>query len=151
MVINTKDNVFRASIDTTRIARAFEVSNTVRAVNLEYTTSLIGPTSSRRFKDNITYLPKTYYEKILDIKPAVFVYKNNEEVLEEIRGSHGLGLIAEDLEDAGLGYFVQRDMQGRPTQLMDAHELSYLLIPIVKDMKEEIAVLKTRIETLENV
>ena len=34
---------------------------------------------------------------------------------------------------------------------MDAHELSYLLIPIVKDMKEEIAVLKTRIETLENV
>jgi hypothetical protein len=150
MVINTKDNVFRASIDTTRIARAFEVSNTVRAVNLEYTTSLIGPTSSRRFKDNITYLPKTYYEKILDIKPAVFVYKNNEEVLEEIRGSHGLGLIAEDLEDAGLGYFVQRDMQGRPTQLMDAHELSYLLIPIVKDMKEEIAVLKTRIETLEN-
>lgn len=151
MVINTKDNVFRASIDTTRIARAFEVSNTVRAVNLEYTTSLIGPTSSRRFKDNITYLPKTYYEKILDIKPAVFVYKNNEEVLEEIRGSHGLGLIAEDLEDAGLGYFVQRDMQGRPTQLMDAHELSYLLIPIVKDMKEEIAVLKTRIETLENI
>jgi hypothetical protein len=150
MVINTKDNVFRASIDTTRIARAFEVSNTVRAVNLEYTTSLIGPTSSRRFKDNITYLPKTYYEKILDIKPAVFVYKNNEEVLEEIRGSHGLGLIAEDLEDAGLGYFVQRDMQGRPTQLMDAHELSYLLIPIVKDMKEEIAVLKTKIETLEN-
>jgi hypothetical protein len=151
MVINTKDNVFRASIDTTRIARAFEVTNTVRAVNLEYTTSLIGPTSSRRFKDNITYLPKTYYEKILDIKPAVFVYKNNEEVLEEIRGSHGLGLIAEDLEDAGLGYFVQRDMQGRPTQLMDAHELSYLLIPIVKDMKEEIAVLKNRIETLENV
>ena len=151
MVINTKDNVFRASIDTTRIARALEVSNTVRAVNLEYTTSLIGPTSSRRFKDNITYLPKTYYEKILDIKPAVFVYKNNEEVLEEIRGSHGLGLIAEDLEDAGLGYFVQRDMQGRPTQLMDAHELSYLLIPIVKDMKEEIAVLKTRIETLENL
>ena len=149
-VVNTKDDVFRASIDTTRIARAFEVSNTVRAVNLEYTTSLIGPTSSRRFKDNITYLPKDYYEKILDIKPAVFVYKNNEEVLEEIRGSHGLGLIAEDLEDAGLGYFVQRDMQGRPTQLMDAHELSYLLIPIVKDMKEEIAVLKTRIKTLEN-
>jgi hypothetical protein len=149
-IVNTADDVFRASIDTTRIARAFEVSNTVRAVNLEYTTSLIGPTSSRRFKDNITYLPKAYYEKILDIKPAVFVYKNNEEVLEEIRGSHGLGLIAEDLEEAGLGYFVQRDMQGRPTQLMDAHELSYLLIPIVKDMKEEIAVLKTKIETLEN-
>lgn len=149
-IVNTFDDTFRASIDTTRTARAFEVSNTVRAINLEYTTSLIGPTSSRRFKDNITYLPKTYYEKILDIKPAVFVYKDNEEVLEEIRGSHGLGLIAEDLEDAGLGYFVQRDMQGRPTQLMDAHELSYLLIPIVKDMKEEISVLKTRIETLEN-
>jgi hypothetical protein len=149
-VVNTFDDTFRASIDTTRTARAFEVSNTVRAINLEYTTSLIGPTSSRRFKDNITYLPKTYYEKILDIKPAVFVYKDNEEVLEEIRGSHGLGLIAEDLEDAGLGYFVQRDMQGRPTQLMDAHELSYLLIPIVKDMKEEISILKNRIETLES-
>lgn len=149
MVINTKDNVFRASIDTTRMARAFEVSNTVRAVNLEYTTSLIGPTSSRRFKDNITYVPKQYYERILDITPAFFVYKNDEEVLEEIRGSHGMGLIAEDLEEAGLGYFVQRDMYGRPTQLLDVHELSNLLIPIVRDMKQEIADLKNRIELLE--
>lgn len=149
MVINTKDNVFRASIDTTRMARAFEVSNTVRAVNLEYTTSLIGPTSSRRFKDNITYVPKQYYERILNITPAFFVYKNDEEVLEEIRGSHGMGLIAEDLEEAGLGYFVQRDMYGRPTQLLDVHELSNLLIPIVRDMKQEIADLKNRIELLE--
>jgi hypothetical protein len=150
-IINTASNVFRASIDTTRIQRALEVSNTARAINLEYMTSLIGPTSSRRFKENITYLPKTFYEKILDIRPASFVYKNNEDVLEEIRGSHGLGLIAEDLEDAGLGYFVQRDMQGRPTQLLDAHELSFLLIPIVKEMKQEIVELKSRIETLENV
>jgi len=150
MIINTKDNVFRASIDTTRIARAFEVSNTVRAVNLEYITSLIGPTSSRRFKDNITYMPKHYYERILDVTPAFFVYKNDEEVLEEIRGSHGMGLIAEDLEDAGLGYFVQRDMYGRPTQLLDVHELSHLLIPIVRDMKQEISDLKARIEILEN-
>jgi hypothetical protein len=149
MVINTKDNVFRASIDTTRMARAFEVSNTVRAVNLEYTTSLVGPTSSRRFKDNITYVPKQYYERILDITPAFFVYKNDEEVLEEIRGSHGMGIIAEDLEEAGLGYFVQRDMYGRPTQLLDVHELSNLLIPIVRDMKQEIADLKNRIELLE--
>jgi hypothetical protein len=150
-IINTASNVFRASIDTTRIQRALEVSNTVRAINLEYITSLIGPTSSRRFKENITYLPKTFYDKILDIRPASFVYKNNEDVLEEIRGSHGLGLIAEDLEEAGLGYFVQRDMQGRPTQLLDAHELSFLLIPIVKEMKQEIVELKSRIETLENV
>jgi hypothetical protein len=150
MVINTKDNVFRASIDTTRNQRAFEVSNTVRAINLEYITSLIGPTSSRRFKDNITYMPKHYYERILDVTPAFFVYKNNEEVLEEIRGSHGMGLIAEDLEDAGLGYFVQRDMYGRPTQLLDVHELSHLLIPIVRDMKQEISDLKARIETLES-
>ena len=150
-IINTATNVFRASIDTTRNQRALEVSNTVRAINLEYTTSLIGPTSSRRFKENITYLPKTFYDKILDIRPASFVYKNNEDVLEEIRGSHGLGLIAEDLEEAGLGYFVQRDMQGRPTQLLDAHELSFLLIPIVKEMKQEIVELKSRIETLESV
>jgi len=149
MVINTKDNVFRASIDTTRNQRAFEVSNTVRAINLEYITSLIGPTSSRRFKDNITYVPKNYYERILNLTPAFFVYKNDEAVLEEIRGSHGMGLIAEDLEEAGLGYFVQRDMYGRPTQLLDIHELSNLLIPIVRDMKQEIADLKNRIELLE--
>ena len=60
-----------------------------------------------------------------------------------------MGIIAEDLEEAGLGYFVQRDMYGRPTQLLDVHELSNLLIPIVRDMKQEIADLKNRIELLE--
>jgi len=148
-VVNTGASVFRASIDTTRTLRAFEVSNVARAITLEYITSLVGPSSSRRFKENITYAPKEYYERILDIKPAFFVYKNNDDVLEEIRGTHGLGLIAEDLEEAGLGYFVQRDMYGNPTQLMDIHELTHLLIPIVKDMKQEIGILKDRISVLE--
>jgi hypothetical protein len=84
------------------------------------------------------------------LNPAFFTYKDNEDVLPEIRGVHSFGLIAEDLEEAGLGYFVERDMEGKPKNLLNIHELPQLLIPIVKSLKEEVSSLKNRIQVLES-
>jgi len=66
-------------------------------------------------------------------------------------GMHSIGLIAEDLEEAGLSYFVERDMQGRPTNLQNMIDLPQFLIPIIRDLKAEVSDLKSRLEAVENV
>ena len=60
-----------------------------------------------------------------------------------------MGPIAEELEEAGLGFFVERNLNGQPTALRNEHKLTYLLIPLVKDMKEKIDLLESRIVELE--
>ena len=147
--INTQSNVFRFAADSSSRAYAGEVRNGLRARDLYYITSLNGPTSSRRFKENISYAPERYYERILDIKPAFFKYVDQHpDMPTELSNVHAFGIIAEDLEEAGLGYFVQRNMNGEAQQLMNSHELAWLLIPIVKELKQEVAQLKSRLDSL---
>ncbi len=151
-VVDTGTSQFRACIDTgaTQRTYALEVRNSIRAVNLYYTGSLGAPPSSLRFKENVTYAPKRYYDRVLDVMPAFYVYKTDcEEIMPEIRGVHSFGLIAEDMEAAGLGYFVQRDMQGRPSGLINIHEMHLLYIPIMKELKESLEQLTTRVSALE--
>lgn len=147
--INTQTNVFRFAADSASRAYAGEVRNGLRARDLYYITSLNGPSSSRRFKENISYAPERYYERILDIKPAFFKYvEQHPDMPTELSNVHAFGIIAEDLEEAGLGYFVQRNMNGEAQQLMNSHELAWLLIPIVKGLKQEVAQLKSRLDSL---
>ena len=149
--VNTNTNVFRFAADSSSRTYAGEVRNGFRARDIYYITSLTGPTSSRRFKENITYAPARYYERILNIKPAFFSYvQEHPDMSPELAGVHSFGIIAEDLEEAGLGYFVERNMNGEPTQLMNIHELPQLLIPIVRDIKDELVSIKSRLEALEN-
>lgn len=147
--INTNTNVFRFAADSASRAYAGEVRNGLRARDLYYITSLNGPSSSRRFKENISYAPARYYERILDIKPAFFKYvEQHPDMPIELSNVHSFGIIAEELEEAGLGYFVQRNINGEAQQLMNGHELAWLLIPIVKTLKEEVAELKSRLDSL---
>jgi hypothetical protein len=151
--VNTKSNVFRMAVDTTAVNRdyAAEIRNTLRAVNLRYTGSLVNDSSSRRFKENITYLPEAYYQRILNVKPAFYTYiDNHPETDDSLWGTHAMGPIAEDLEEAGLGFFVERNLDGKPTALRNEHKLAFLLIPMVKDMKDKIDTLEARLLGLEN-
>jgi hypothetical protein len=151
--VNTKSDVFRLAVDTTSTNRdyAAEIRNTLRAVNLRYTGALYNDSSSRRFKENINYLPQTYYERILNVKPAFYTYiDNHPETDDSLWGTHAMGPIAEDLEDAGLGFFVERNLAGKPVALRNEHKLAFLLIPMVKDMKDKIDTLETRLVQLEN-
>jgi len=149
--INTNSNVFRFAADSSARSYAAEIRNTVRATNFRYITAVVADSSSRRFKENITYLPESYYKKVLDVKPAFYTYINNHpETDPSIWGTHAMGPIAEDLEEAGLGFFVERNLEGQPTALRNEHKLAFLLIPLVKDMKDKIDLLETRIMELEN-
>ena len=111
--INTNSNVFRFAADSASRAYAAEIRNTVRATNFRYITAVVADSSSRRFKENITYLPESYYKKILDVKPAFYTYINDHpETDPAIWGTHAMGPMAEDLEEVGLGFFVERNLNG---------------------------------------
>lgn len=144
--INTADNVNRFTADSSSTTYAGEVRNALRAAPIRSIGAVVTESSSRRFKENIVPAPKRYYDRILNVDPMFYTYKtDSEEVLPELRGHHRFGMIAEDLEEAGLGYFVERDMQGRPTNLNDMMSFPLLLIPIIKELKQEIESLKESI------
>ena len=144
--INTADNVNRFAADSATRTYAGEVRNALRAAPLRTIGALVTESSSRRFKENISPTPKRYYDRILNVDPMFYTYKiDSEDVLPELRGTHRFGMIAEDLEDAGLGYFVERDIQGRPTNLNDMMSFPLLLIPIIKELKQEVQSLKDSI------
>ena len=144
--INTADDVNRFSADSATRTYAGEVRNALRAAPIRSIGAVVTESSSRRFKENIVSAPKRYYDRILNVDPMFYTYKtDSEEVLPELRGHHRFGMIAEDLEEAGLGYFVERDLQGRPTNLNDMMSFPLLLIPIIKELKQEVQSLKDSI------
>jgi len=148
--VNTNSNVFRFAADSASRAYAAEIRNTVRATSFRYIVDSVKDSSSRRFKENITYLPESYYKKILDVKPAFYTYINEHpETDPAVWGTGSMGPIVEELEEVGLGYFVQRNLNGEPTALRNEHALFYLLIPLVKDMKDKIDTLELKINELE--
>jgi hypothetical protein len=144
--IYTEDNVNRFTADSASRTYAGEVRNALRASPIRSIGAVVTESSSRRFKENIVVAPKRYYDRILNVDPMFYTYKtDSEEVLPELRGHHRFGMIAEDLEEAGLGYFVERDMHGRPTNLNDMMSFPLLLIPIIKELKQEVKSLQDSI------
>jgi hypothetical protein len=151
--VNTDTNVFRFAADSGSRSYAAEIRNDIRARDYRYIAGggLVNDTSSRRFKENITYAPKSYYDRVLDINPAFYTYKHNHPETEpEVWGQHGFGPIVEDLEDAGLGMFVQRNLSGQPTSLKNEQKIPMLLIPIVRELKEKINIMEQKILDLES-
>lgn len=150
--VNTKTKTFRFAADSSQRSYAAEIRNDVRARDYRYIAGggLVADTSSRRFKENITYAPKTYYDRVLDINPAFYTYKHNHpETDSSVWGQHGFGPIVEDLEDAGLGLFVQRNLNGEPTSLKNEQKIPMLLIPIVRELKEKVEAMEQKILELE--
>jgi hypothetical protein len=150
--VNTKTKTFRFAADSSQRSYAAEIRNDIRARDYRYIAGggLVNDTSSRRFKENITYAPKSYYDRVLDINPAFYTYKHNHpETDSSVWGQHGFGPIVEDLEDAGLGIFVQRNLNGEPTSLKNEQKIPMLLIPIVRELKEKVEAMEQKILELE--
>lgn len=149
--VNTATDVFRFAADSSARAYAAEIRNDVRARDFRYIRQAILDSSSRRFKENITYAPASYYNRVLNVNPAFYTYKlDHPEVDETIRGHHGFGPIVEDLEDIGLGLFVQRNLNGEPTSLVNPQNMVFLLIPVVRDLKNQVNELEAKILRMEN-
>ena len=87
---------------------------------------------------------------LLSLKPVTYVNINEKEKAEQVGGSakRHLGLIAEDVDAAGLKELVVYDENGKPDAL-SYDRLSVALLAVIKSAKDEIADLKSRIAALE--
>ena len=149
--VNTADNVNRITVDSADKTYAAEIRNIVRAVGFRHMGSGFVADSSRRFKENIVEMPKAYYERILNVPINFYTYKNNiADIPDAMWGTHNFGPIVEDMEDAGLGFFVERNLEGLPTSFRNEQKYAFLLIPIVRDMKLKIEQMEAKILELES-
>lgn len=119
-----------------------------RTVIVSSAGSLGTTASSRRFKENIKQY-KDLNKKLLSVSPVTFDYKSSvmEEDSQEDRFSQ-FGLIAEDVDEAGLSHLVYYDKENKPESI-NYTVLSVELLGIVKQQQEEIDSLLSRIEKLE--
>lgn len=149
--VNTADNVNRITVDSADRVYAAEIRNIVRAVGFRHMGDGFVSDSSVRYKENITEVPKHYYERILNVPINFYTYKNNnEEIPEAMWGTHSFGPIAEDIDGAGLAYFIERDLDGKITSFKNEQKYPFLLIPIVRDLKLKMEQMENRILELEN-
>jgi len=123
--------------------------------------------SALKYKLNITRLdPSELADKILDLKlskwfdkEATESYANyltarhqgedidlETETIPHLREHYGL--IAEDLEEVGLGMYIQRGQDGREIEGIYYDRLLTLLIPLVREQKEKIERLEGAVEML---
>jgi hypothetical protein len=94
--------------------------------------------SSKRYKENITPL-QDEFSKILEARPVAFTFKKSKEP--------GIGFIAEDLDELGLGNLVNYDSQGKPRSIR--YELiSLYLLEVLKDQADSIKELRAENESL---
>ena len=152
--VQTATDVNRIAVDVLNASDldyAAEIRNIVRAVGFRHMGDGFVSDSSRRYKENITEVPKHYYERILDVPINFYTYKTDtDEITHEMKGTHSFGPIAEDIDASGLGYFVQRDLSGQITSFRNEQKYPYLLIPIVRDLKLKVEQMEARILELES-
>lgn len=121
-------------------------------------------TSASKYKVNIKEFPADKYEKVLDLIPKTWYDKNAVESYAEVLATENgevdegdkpyitriPGLIAEDVEAAGLKEFVsygEADESGkREIEGLMYDRLLTLLIPIVKNLKENVTDIEGRLK-----
>jgi hypothetical protein len=113
--------------------------------NILVTTNL----SSIRYKTNVNKL-NIDYKKILKLEPVSFLYKKEFLLEGDDETILQYGLIAEEVEKAGLESLVQYNNQNEPNGVDYARLPVYLLL-VCKELQLKIEELEARIQTLEGV
>jgi hypothetical protein len=117
------------------------------ALQLEGTLTHYGSTnlSSRRFKENIKpYGPSSTIDRLLDVDLVTYKYLNTDG-LSNPEGVDQVGVIAEQLHDLGVTDIIMYEEDGITPKGVDYSRFGLLLIPIVRDLKNEIKELKDRL------
>jgi hypothetical protein len=113
--------------------------------NILVTTNL----SSIRYKTNVNKL-NIDYKKILKLEPVSFLYKKEFLLEGDDETILQYGLIAEEVEKAGLESLVQYNNQNEPKGV-DYDRLPVYLLLVCKELQLKIEELEARIQTLEGV
>ncbi|MFE4759061.1 hypothetical protein ACFRIB_54645, partial [Streptomyces mirabilis] len=147
-------------------SKAIYNRTTSNAANVHITSygTLCRVTSASKYKINIEELPAEKYDRVLNLLPKTWYDKNSvEKYAENLADGKGdttgeeapyisriPGLIAEDVEAAGLPEFVsygEPDETGkREIEGLMYDRLTTLLIPIVKGLKEKVENIEGRMQ-----
>ena len=109
--------------------------------------TLVAPSSSIRFKENINNL-NIDYKKILSIQPVSFFYKDDSEVPEGAERAVEYGVIAEQVEEAGVPELVNYK-DGVPFSVPYS-KMPVFLLEVCRKQQELIEDLQSRISLLES-
>jgi hypothetical protein len=101
-------------------------------------------TSSARYKTEIS--PYKVSEKVLEIPVVTFRYDNSK-INPTMTGlsETTIGVIAEDLIELGLSDYVDFDEKTGLPSGVDYSKIGISLIPIIKNLKNELEILKTKV------
>ena len=109
--------------------------------------TLVAPSSSIRFKENVNNL-NVDYKKILSIQPVSFFYKDDSEVPEGSQRAVEYGVIAEQVEEAGVPELVNYK-DGVPFSVPYS-KMPVFLLEVCRKQQELIEDLESRINLLES-
>lgn len=112
--------------------------------------------SSRRKKTAIRPADPDVLASLLDIEPKTFRYRREISRRTALRINEGvdytpaveIGLIAEELDDAGLGAFVYHDEDGN-AEGIEYGMLTVALLGIARGQRDELAEIRRRLDALE--
>lgn len=127
----------------------YSSSGSGKALHITSGGSIVAYSSSERFKEQIQDASDVNAKALLNLELKSWIYKSSyslQSVGEPIRRVYGL--IAEDVERAGLNQYVERDIAG----LVEGYkpELWTVTIPILREHEESIESLKKRVALLES-
>lgn len=105
-------------------------------------------TSARKYKTDIADA-QFNTQDVLSLRPRI--WRNKKEVESNPETTNwNVGLIAEEVEQAGLGIFVNYDEDGEPDSLV-YDRIVVALLDVVKEQNRRIASLEKRLESLDGV
>ena len=125
------------SIGTAPSTFKLDVGGTVRC-------TVLTQTSAREFKQDITPLSGGL-DAIMKLNPVTYSW--NDKAPEEVRGSHDIGFIADEM-NAVLPDIVAKDQSGKPIGI-DYGKVAPVAVQAIKQLKSENDQLKARLEKIE--
>lgn len=138
-------------------AVSFLVTGARRTAWLEDATGRLGNTASNRdLKTSIRPADNVRLGRLLDIEPKSFIYRAELQRRTQLRIDSGVdytparesGLIAQDLEEAGLSDFVIHGRNGE-VQSIEYGMLTVALLSIARDQRDQIRASELRLAALE--
>jgi hypothetical protein len=146
LIFTTTAGTEKMYVDTSQTTEAGVVLQVYGSIRY---TGTIADNSTRRIKTNIT--PYGYdYDAFLDL-PVITYNLDLAKVMPdgEGLGNTQIGLIAEDVDEAGFTELVSYDPNDPSLPVaLDYTRIGVLLMPIVKELRQEIKDLKTRLDNL---
>lgn len=109
--------------------------------------TLVAPSSSIRFKENVNNL-NIDYKKVLAIQPVTFFYKDDSEIPEGAQRAIEYGVIAEQVEEAGVPELVNYK-DGLPFSVPYS-KMPVFLLEVCRKQEEKIEQLLSRVDELES-